>query len=60
MGSLKFNIDGVTRGKPGSAGIGSVLYSSKYKVLFMFSKFFSIRDSNKAEVLPILAALHCF
>lgn len=37
-GILKFNVDGVTRGKPKLAGIGGVLYNSEGKVLFMFSK----------------------
>ena len=34
---LKFNIDGTSRGKPGSAGIGGVLRDSNGKVLCLFS-----------------------
>lgn len=36
-GSLKFNVDGAARGKPGPAGIGGVLRNYKGEVLFMFS-----------------------
>lgn len=51
-GILKFNVEGVARGKPKLAGIGGVLYNSEGKVLFMFSKNEGVKESNE-EVLDI-------
>ena len=52
-GVLKFNVDGVTNGKPGLAGIGGVLRNHKGEVLYMFSKHIGIKDSNEVEVMTI-------
>eukprot|EP00268_Persea_americana_P068028 TRINITY_DN9427_c0_g2_i3.p1 TRINITY_DN9427_c0_g2~~TRINITY_DN9427_c0_g2_i3.p1 ORF type:complete len:109 (+),score=10.84 TRINITY_DN9427_c0_g2_i3:826-1152(+) len=45
--------------KPG-LGIGGVLRNSRGEVLFMFSKFVGVCDSNEALVLAILEALRYF
>lgn len=57
---LKFNVDGATRGKPSSAGIGGVLRDDRGAILCLFSKGVRIRYSNKAKVLAILEALRIF
>lgn len=57
---LAFNVDGAARGKPGLAGIGSVLRNHKKDVLHVFSKHVGIRGSSEAEVLAILEALPIF
>ncbi|KAK3211007.1 hypothetical protein Dsin_015713 [Dipteronia sinensis] len=51
--TLKFNVDGSVRGKPGPAGIGGVLRDSNGKVLCLFSQFVGILDSNAAELWAI-------
>ena len=60
FGVLKFNVAGEARGKPSSAGIGSALRNYKGEVLHIFSKHVGIKDSNEAEVLAILEALHIY
>ena len=60
IGSFKFNVDGPTRGKPGPAGIGGVFRNCNGDVLFMFSEYVGVRNSNEAEVLAILESLWCF
>ena len=57
MFSLKCNVDGVARSKPDLEGIGSVLWNSNGKLLFMFSKQVGVKDSSEVEVLTILEAL---
>ena len=57
---LKFNVDGVARGKQGLASIGGVLRNHKGEVMYMFSKHVGIKDSNEAEVLVILEALRIY
>ena len=54
---FKFNVDGAARGKPGPAGIGGVLRNCNGDVLFMFSKYVGVCDSNEVEVLAILESL---
>ena len=54
---LKFNVDGAARGKPGPANIGGILRNYKGDVLFMFSNYIGIKDSNEVAVLAILEAL---
>ena len=53
IGSLKFNVGGAARGKPGPAGIRGVLRNCKGEVLFMFSKHVEKKGSNEAEILAI-------
>ncbi|XVF88973.1 hypothetical protein PTKIN_Ptkin19aG0094400 [Pterospermum kingtungense] len=57
FGTLKFNVDGSSLGKPGPAGIGGILRNHLGEVLIRFSKSISIADSNEAEVLAIREAL---
>ena len=55
-GSLKFNVDGSTKGKPGLAGIGGLLRNSESVVVALFSIPVGVMDSNVAEVLAIKEA----
>ncbi|XXG59908.1 hypothetical protein AAC387_Pa04g1911 [Persea americana] len=57
---LKFNVDGVSKGKSKQASIGGVLRNFKGGVIIMFSKHIGICDSNEAEVLATLEALQLF
>ena len=57
---LKFNVDGVAKGKPEPIGIGGVLRNDAGEVLFMFFKNVGIKESNEAGVLAILEALMIF
>ena len=54
---FKFNVDSNARDKLGLAEIEGVLRNSKGDVLFMFSKYVGVCNSNKAEVLAILEAI---
>ena len=56
IGVLKFNVDGATKGCPGSAGIGGVLRNSCGKVLCLFSCQVGVQRANTAEILAILKA----
>ena len=56
-GMLKFNVDGVARGKPRPSRVRGVLHNSNGVIPFIFSKHVGIYDSNEAEVLAILKAL---
>lgn len=40
-----FDVDGVTRGKTGSAGIGSILHNERVELLFMFSKYVGVKKT---------------
>ncbi|KAK2642973.1 hypothetical protein Ddye_024736 [Dipteronia dyeriana] len=56
--SLKFNVDGSSRGKPGHAGIGGILRDSKgKKVLCLFSFYMGFLYSNTAELCAIRRAV---
>ncbi|KAK3219977.1 hypothetical protein Dsin_013947 [Dipteronia sinensis] len=55
--TLKFNVDGSVRGKPGPAGIGGVLRNSNGKVLCLFSYYMGRADSNAAEIWAIKRAV---
>lgn len=60
---IKFNVNGTVKGKQGLASIGNVLHNTKRGVLFMFSTFVSLKNSNETEVLAILKVLRicsCF
>ncbi|PWA51835.1 reverse transcriptase [Artemisia annua] len=56
VGSLKFNVDGVARGKPGPAGIGGLLRKNCGAVVAMFSIPIGVLDSNVVEVMAIKEA----
>ena len=58
--SMKFNVDGSARGKPGAAGIGGVLKDSNAFVKAVFSKSIGVADSNLAELLAVCKALKVF
>lgn len=45
-GTLKFNVDGAAKGKPGLVGIGGVLKNHKGEIMYIFSKQVGIKDSN--------------
>ena len=60
IGLFKFNVDEAAREKPRPAGIGGVLRNCNGDVLFMFSKYVRVCDSNEAEVLAILESLRSF
>ena len=60
LGSLKFNVDGSARGKPGPAGIGGVLRDCMAATKVVFSKAIGVADSNVAELLAIREALRIF
>ncbi|WRX27571.1 Ribonuclease H domain - like 10 [Theobroma cacao] len=59
-GSLKFNVDGATRGMSGQATIGRVLRDEGGAIKVMFSKFIRIADANTTEVLAIREAFKIF
>ena len=59
MGVMKFNVDGASRGKPGSEGNRGVLHG-RGEVLLMFSQHIGVRDSNETEELVIPAGLRLF
>ena len=52
-GSLKFNVDGSARGKPGPAGIGGVLKDCMAVTKAVFSRAIGVADSNVAELLAV-------
>ncbi|XVE61157.1 hypothetical protein DITRI_Ditri06bG0017300 [Diplodiscus trichospermus] len=54
VGTMKFNVDGSTMGKPGPAGIGGVLRDHLANAKIIFFKSVGIADSNLAELLAIL------
>lgn len=50
VGVLKFNVDGLARGKPGITSIGGVLWNAKGEVFLLLSKNVEIKLSDEAEV----------
>ncbi|KAK2644836.1 hypothetical protein Ddye_020031 [Dipteronia dyeriana] len=57
VNSLKFNVDGSSRGKPGLAGIGCVLCNENGRVLCLFLAHVGIEDSNTTKIMAIHRAL---
>lgn len=51
-------MDGASKGKPGLVGIRGVLKNHKGEVIYLFFKHVGIKDSNEADVMAILEALH--
>ena len=49
--------DGGSRGNPGNAGIGGVVYTPDKAVLFEFSKYIGIATNNEAEYTALLTVL---
>ena len=57
IGFLKINIDGSSRGNPGSAGIGGIGRDSFGSVVFIFLANKGVQTINRMEGLAILYAL---
>lgn len=55
--SFKFNVDRVSRGKLGPAGIGGVLHDEEGEIKLFFSEPVGIKDSNEVEFPGIRKAL---
>ncbi|KAK2652025.1 hypothetical protein Ddye_011881 [Dipteronia dyeriana] len=55
--SLKFKVDGSSKGNLSPVGIGGVLRDSKGAVISMFSQFVGNCDSNTVEILAIKRAM---
>lgn len=56
-GTLKFNVDGAFKGKPGPTGIGGVLRDHLGSIRVVFSEPVDLEESNEAEFLSIRRAL---
>jgi ribonuclease HI len=50
--------DGGSRGNPGPAGIGAIIYNDKKETVATVSKFLGVTTNNQAEYRAIIAALH--
>jgi ribonuclease HI len=50
--------DGGSRGNPGPAGIGAIIYNDKKETVAKVSKFLGVTTNNQAEYRAIIAALH--
>ena len=57
MMKLRIFSDGCSRGNPGPAGIGYVIYGEDGKVLREVSKPVGIRTGNEAEYIALIEAL---
>lgn len=57
---LKFNVDGSVKGKQGPASCGGVLHNSDGLVVGIFFSPLRLCDSNFAELMAILKAIHLF
>ena len=49
--------DGGSRGNPGDAGIGGIIYSESGAVLHEFSKYIGVATNNEAEYSALFTAL---
>ncbi|KAK1575025.1 hypothetical protein Q3G72_001936 [Acer saccharum] len=56
VGSLKFNVDGSSRGNPGLSGIGGVLRNSDGDIVCLFSAPIGVGSAMDSEVQAILKA----
>ncbi|XVE89047.1 hypothetical protein DITRI_Ditri19aG0118600 [Diplodiscus trichospermus] len=59
-GTVKFNVDGSSLGKPGFVNIGGILRDHLGHVKFWFSKSIGTADSNYIEILAIREAFLLF
>ncbi|KAK2660968.1 hypothetical protein Ddye_007501 [Dipteronia dyeriana] len=55
--SLKFNVDGSSRGNPGEGSVGGVLRDHTGKMLGLFSEFVGTLDSITVEILALHKAV---
>ena len=49
--------DGGSRGNPGDAGIGGVVFTADKSLLYEFSKYIGVRTNNEAEYLALVHVL---
>lgn len=57
IGTWKWNVDGLAKGKPGPTGIGGVLRDSGNNIIVKFAASVGIRDSNEVEFMVLGFAL---
>jgi ribonuclease HI len=55
---LNIYTDGGSRGNPGIAGYGVVIYDDKKEILYKEAKFIGTKTNNEAEYSGIIAALN--
>lgn len=55
--TINIYTDGGSRGNPGIAGYGVVIYDDKKKFIYQESRFLGIKTNNEAEYSGIIAAL---
>ena len=56
-GALSLYIDGASRGNPGPAGVGVVLYDGGSQILWEFGKFIGETTNNVAEYRALIEGL---
>jgi ribonuclease HI len=54
---LNIYTDGGSRGNPGIAGYGVVIYDDQKNILYQEAKFIGIKTNNEAEYSGVIAAL---
>lgn len=54
---LHIYTDGGSRGNPGDAGIGGVVFTEDKSLLFEFSKYIGVATNNEAEYLALIHVL---
>jgi ribonuclease HI len=57
MNKLIIFTDGGSRGNPGPAGLGAIIYDENHKVVAEISEFLGVTTNNQAEYRAILAAI---
>lgn len=57
MSNLRIFTDGGSRGNPGDAGIGIVVFDQNNQIIFEHSEFIGLATNNEAEYKALLKAL---
>jgi len=57
MKNLAIYVDGASRGNPGPAGVGIVIYDHKGKVIKEIKKYIGKTTNNVAEYIALISAL---
>lgn len=57
MNKLIIFTDGGSRGNPGPAGLGAIIYDENHNVVSEISEFLGVTTNNQAEYRAILAAI---
>jgi len=57
MSKLIIFTDGGSRGNPGPAGLGAIIYDENHKVIAEISEYLGVTTNNQAEYRAILAAI---